>query len=505
MAHALFPGGIRALNVGVPAFADAPRAHGAAVLEVDWRPPAGGDRQVGLLLARLEDDPRDPIGARVASANRDAVERVLAARPRLIGVGTAARMMSGLGERTVLHAGPPIEWARMCGPMQGAVVGALLYEGWASSAESAWALAGSGEIAFAPCHHHAAVGPMAGILSPSMPVVVVENAAAGNRAFATLNEGLGKVLRFGAYGPDVLDRLGWMAATLAPALGRALETCGPIDLKSLTAQALLMGDECHNRNVAATSLLARLLGPALVRTSPPDVAAAVLEFLAGNDHFFLNLSMAACKAALDAAHGISGATMVTAMARNGVDFGIRVSGAGDRWFTAPALVPEGLYFPGRSEADANPDLGDSAITETMGIGGFAMAGAPAIVRFVGGSPDDALGYTRLMGSITLARNAAYAIPALGFDGTPTGIDCRRVVDSGTAPVINTGIAHRNAGIGQIGAGIARAPLACFTNALEAMAENLGVSTEKDIVGPFGSSESTGMGGEQRPAPQPTLG
>jgi hypothetical protein len=474
MPQALLSGGIRAINVGVAEFADAPRAHGATVVPLDWRPPAGGDRDLGLLLARLEDDPDDPIGARVAAANRRAVERILAARPVLVDVRRAAEALPGLGPRRILHAGPPIEWPRMCGPVRGAVIGAILYEGWADTAEAAQGLVDRGEVDFAPCHDHGAVGPMAGILSPSMPVAVVDNAAAGNRAFATLNEGLGRVLRFGAYDGAVLDRLRWMAASLAPALARALRSRGPVDLKSLTAQALQMGDECHNRNVASSSLFARMIAPALVRTSPADTAAAVLEFLEANDHFYLNLSMAAAKSALDAARDIAGATVVTAMARNGVEFGIRVSGTGDRWFTAPALVPEGLYFPGYGPDDANPDLGDSAITETMGIGGFAMAAAPAIARFVGGTADDALEYTRQMAGITLAENADYGIPALGFAGTPTAIDIRRVVDSGVLPVIDTGIAHREAGIGQIGAGITRAPLACFGAALAALGRALGL-------------------------------
>jgi hypothetical protein len=404
------------------------------------------------------------------------VETILGARPVLIDVLTAADVVPGLGPRTLLHAGPPLPWRRMCGPVRGAVIGAIVYEGWARTAEAARAQADGGEIVFAPCHHHGAVGPMAGILSPSMPVLVVENSSAGNRAFATLNEGLGKVLRFGAGGPEVLERLGWMAATLGPALGRALRHRGAIDLKRLTAQALQMGDECHNRNVASTALFTRMIASALVATSEKDVAARVLEFLLGNDHFYLNLSMAACKAALDAAHGVPGSTVVTAMARNGVEVGVRLSGTGDRWFTAPAEVPDGLYFPGYTAEDANPDLGDSAITETMGIGGFAMAAAPAIVRFVGGTPADALGYTERMYGITLARNSDYGIPALGFAGTPTAIDARRVVESGVAPVINTGIAHREAGVGQIGAGIARAPLACFSGALVEVGRRLGLAT-----------------------------
>jgi hypothetical protein len=375
---------------------------------------------------------------------------------------------------TTSRAGPPITWERMCGPVRGAVIGATLFEGWAATPEAARGLIERGEIQFAPCHHHGAVGPMAGIVSPSMPVVMVENGPGKTRAFATLNEGLGKVLRFGAYDDEVLSRLRWMRDSLGPALNAAVLVHGPVDLRTLIAQALQMGDECHNRNVAATSLIARRLASAVVRTAAPDVAIQVLDFISQNDHFFLNLSMAACKASMDAAHGIEGSTVVTAMARNGVQFGIRVSGTGDRWFTAPATVPDGLYFPGYGVDDANPDLGDSAITETRGIGGFAMAAAPAIVRFVGGTAADALGYTREMSRITLTRDADFALPPLGFAGAPTAIDIRRVVESGTAPIINTGIAHREPGIGQIGAGIARAPLACFADALRELGRQLRV-------------------------------
>jgi hypothetical protein len=358
----------------------------------------------------------------------------------------------------------------MCGPVQGAVIGAILYEGWAANLDGARALAASREITYAPCHHFAAVGPMAGIVSPSMPVWIVKNRQQGNQSYSTLNEGLGKVLRFGANEPAVLERLKWMERVLGPAMNAALEVLGGLELKPIIAQALHMGDECHNRNAAATSLLFRQLAPALLRTGlPPDVIATILEFIAGNNHFFLNISMAACKAMLDAGHGVPHSSMVTVMARNGVEFGIRLSGTGDRWFTAPAPLVEGLYFSGFSAADAALDLGDSAITETSGIGGFAMGTAPAIVQFVGGSPQDAIAYTREMGHITLGENPGFTLPALNFSGTPSGIDARKVVDTGIAPLINTGIAHRLAGIGQVGAGITRAPLACFTQAVDALA------------------------------------
>jgi hypothetical protein len=466
--------GIRAVNVGLAAFADPIRDHDAAVVSLDWRPPAAGDRGLGLLLAHLENDARDPVGAAIEAANRTAVERMLAAQPSLIDVRPAGEAITGLEGRMLLHSGPPIDWSRMCGPVQGAAIGACLFEGWATTPAQARKLLDAGEIRFAPCHDHGAVGPMAGVVSPAMPVAVVEDTAHGTRAYSTLNEGLGKVLRFGAYDDSVLARLRWFAATLAPALSATLKASGPIDLKAITAQALQMGDEGHNRNVAATSLLMRTIAPTLVETRGGSTSHDVLAFLKGNDHFFLNLSMAACKSALDAASGIEGSTVVTAMSRNGVDFGIRLSGTGNTWFTSPVGVPDGLYFPGYGPADANPDLGDSAITETFGIGGFAMAAAPAIVRFVGGTPADAIAFTRLMERITLAKNAAYGLPSLGFSGTPTGIDARLVVETGIAPVINTGIAHREAGIGQIGAGIARAPLACFELAVRAIGRGFGV-------------------------------
>ena len=463
----LFSQPLSVLNVGVGAFAEAIVQAGGEAAQVHWAPPANGDRAAGASLARLVNHPR------VETANAVAVGRLLAAQPRLEGIGIAREVVRGMGKRMILHAGPPIEWARMCGPMQGAIVGAILYEGWAEDAKLAQALAEGGSIEFAPCHHHAAVGPMAGIISPSMPVWVVKDTVHGNVAYSNLNEGLGKVLRFGANGAEVLARLKWIEQSLAPTLRAGLDRLGALDLKPLMAQALHMGDEVHNRNAAASSLLVKRLVPALLKSSAAaaDVAAAV-EFMAGNDHFFLNISMAACKSMLDAAHGVPDSSLVTVMARNGVDFGIRVSGLGERWFTAPAPVVNGLYFAGCSIADAAPDLGDSAITETAGLGGFAMAAAPAIVKFVGGNAQDALANTLEMTHITLKRNGAFTLPALDFSGTPCGIDARRVVDTGILPVINTGIAHKAPGVGQIGAGVTRAPLACFVPAIVALARSI---------------------------------
>ncbi|NMB90931.1 MAG: DUF1116 domain-containing protein, partial [Chloroflexi bacterium] len=366
-----------------------------------------------------------------------------------------------------LHAGPPIAYADMCGPMKGAALGAVLFEKLADTPADAAALLEKGGVRFAPCHQFHAVGPMAGIISPSMPVLVVRNQSGNNLAYSNINEGLGRVLRFGAYDEEVLTRLHWIQDVLAPTLAQVVTAEAPVDLRSISAKALQMGDEGHNRNAAASALLFKeLTGRLLVSALSPEIVASVLGFISANDHFYLNLSMAASKAVLDSAAGIPDCTVITAMARNGVEFGVRMSATGDAWFTAGAEFPKGLYFPGYSENDAAPDLGDSSITETAGIGGFAMAAAPAIIGFVGGTSQDALNITREMYKITLRRNMNYSLPALNFDGAPIGIDARKVVDSGIAPVINTGIAHKNAGVGQVGAGIVHAPMACFVQAMQ---------------------------------------
>ncbi len=457
----MIPGSVRVLNVGLPLIVEgvAPQD----VLQLDWRPAAFGNADAARAMVALDTD-------ETRAANAEAIAAVHAVRPRLVGVRPARDVMPALGEgRALLHAGPPIEVGRMCGPMIGALVGATLFEGWATEPAEAERLLRSGAIAVSPCHHSGAVGPMAGVVAPSMPVFVVEDG--GRQAFASLNEGLGKVLRFGAYDQEVLDRLRWMRDVLGPTLDEVLRAAGPVDTTALFSQALTMGDECHNRVVAATSLLARRLAPALARTTG---GVEVLKFLAGNDHFALNLSMAGAKLSMNAAAGVAGSTLVTAMARNGVEFGLRVAGTGDRWFTAPVGPADGLFFPGYGIEDANPDLGDSAITETLGLGGFSMAASPAITRFVGGTPEDALAITRSMRRITLAPHPAFALPSLGFAGAPSGIDVLRVLDTGVLPVINTGIAHREAGVGQIGAGIVRAPDEVFVAAVRALAALRGV-------------------------------
>ena len=408
---------------------------------------------------------------KIEAANQEAATRILKARPTLVDIATAGEAIPGMKKNMILHAGPPVSWERMCGPMRGAVIGGLLLEGLAKGREDAEALAASGDILFEPCHHHSAVGPMAGVVTWSMPVWVLENKAFGNRAYCTLNEGLGKVLRYGAFSQEVISRLKWMGEDLAPILREALSKHGEIDMKTMIAQALQTGDEGHNRNRAGTSLFIRELAPALVLLDRDrERIAEVFAFIHGNDHFFLNLTMPSCKCTVDPAANIQGSSVIVTMARNGTEFGIRVSGLGDRWFTGPASRVEGLYFPGYSDEDAAPDIGDSVITETAGIGGFAMAAAPAIVKFVGGAPKDAIHFTKQMYEITVTENDVYQIPMLDFRGTPTAIDLIKVVETGILPAVNTGIAHKEPGVGMVGAGLVRPPEKCFRDALAAFVE-----------------------------------
>ncbi|OLE26147.1 MAG: hypothetical protein AUG44_13915 [Actinobacteria bacterium 13_1_20CM_3_71_11] len=460
----LLDGAPRVATAGVGRFADALAAQGAEHTTVAWQPPPDGSVDA---LVKVLADPRR------GAANAEAARRMLAAGAQLVDVRPAADVV-GLEPGRFCHAGPPITWERASGPLRGALIGAMLLEGLAADAsEAEQRLAAGHDAEWVPCHSLGGVGPMAGVVSPSMWVFVLRDETHDRTSWCTLNEGLGAVLRYGAYAPDVIDRLRWMGAVLGPALQKAVRAHGPVDVKALVAQMLTMGDEGHNRNRAGTLMLLRDLLPHLVESGlPSSDVARVARFIGGNDHFFLNLVMPAAKLQTGAAAGIPGASVVTAMARNGTDFGIQLAGTGDAWFTGPAAVPEGLFLGGYGPDDANPDIGDSAITETAGLGGFAMAGAPAIVRFVGGTVADALRTTREMYEITVTENPAYALPVLDFRGAPTGIDATLVLRTGIRPQINTGIAGRVAGTGQVGAGLVTPPLECFAAGVSALADRV---------------------------------
>jgi hypothetical protein len=453
---------LHVLNLGLESMAEALKQQNVDVHQVQWKPFP--HIQPNLMFTST--------GINIEDANLEVCSRIIQSRAVLAGMGIARDVIPGMHDHMILHSGPPVEWERMCGPTRGAVMGALIYEGFARNEKEAETLAASGAFEFSPCHHHQTVGPMAGIVSPRMPVFIIENPVWNVRAYATQNEGLGKVLRYGGMGAEVYARLRWMEEVLYPTLSRALESMpNGIDVKSLIAQALHMGDECHNRNRAGTSLFMRSIAPALIRTQKnSEDTAKVIEFINGNDHFFLNLSMPAGKAMLLPTESVEGSTILTVMARNGTDFGIRLASMPERWFTAPAGIVQGLYLPGFSAEDANPDIGDSTITETSGFGGFAMAAAPAITQFVGGSPSLAQKTTMEMYEITQTEHKDFTIPSLNFHGTPLGIDVRRVMETGILPQINTGIAHKKPGFGMVGAGILRAPEKCFEDAFNAFCQ-----------------------------------
>lgn len=460
----LFSEKLTVINLGLESFHKDLKEQNVQSMHVNWRPPSEASKK----LSMLEDS---NISGKIESANKEALKRLLDAEPIIVGIGTAGTHIPGMTKNTILHAGPPISWEEMSEPLRGAIIGGLIYEKLATNEEEARKLAFSGEIVFDSCHHHSTVGPMAGVVTSSMPVWILQNKAFGNFAYCTFNEGLGKVLRFGAFSTEVIDRLNWIEKVLAPVLREAMEIKVSVDLKTIIAQSIQMGDEGHNRNKAGTSLLFRELAPCIVKTKySNEEKAEVLTFIDKNDHFFLNVSMPACKCSLDPLSHIPNSTVVYTMSRNGTNFGIRVSGTGDEWFTAPCELVDGLYFPGFEEKDANPDIGDSCITETAGIGGFAMATAPAIVQFVGGTPKDAINYTTSMYEITSAENNAFKIPNINFRGTPTGIDIRKVIETRILPVINTGIACNRAGVGQVGAGIVHPPMKCFEDALTSFIE-----------------------------------
>jgi uncharacterized protein DUF1116 len=453
------PTRVAAVNVGLEAFAAALRAQGAQAVSVDWRPPAGGDPETVALLARLW--AREGVDA----ANAETVRRLEAAQPRAVTVTPAREVVAAVDDRTLLHSGPPIAWERVCGPQRRALIAACRFEGWAADDGAAAALLAAGDVRLAPGNEHGHVGAMTGVCSPSMPVWVVEDGPV--RACATLNEGPGRTLWFGVGDDEALARLRFFRDELGPALARVLEREGPVDVFSLTAQGLQMGDELHMRSQATGNLLLRHLAPGFAALG----AEAAARCMAGNHHCFLPLTMAAAKCASLAAAGVEGSSVVNLIARNGTEVGVQLAGLPGRWFTAPAApVQDALLRDGFSEADAALDIGDSAVIECAGLGGMAVAASPAVAGFFGGTSADAAGRTRLMGEICVARSERFRLPPLDYAGSPVGIDARLVLELGVTPQITTGVLAEAEPVGQIGAGIAHQPLAPFAAALAALDE-----------------------------------
>ena len=460
------------INVGLKSFAEVCEEFGCEVVQYDWMPPAGGDIKLIKTLNFL----RNYEG--IDEKNREVIAKVVASQPILKDNVRAKEVIPEMREgKVILHAGPPVAYENMPDPMQGSCVGAVLFEEWADNEADARKMLENGEIKFIPCHHVNAVGPMGGITSPNMAVFVVENETDGHRAYCTMNEGIGKVLRFGAYSEEVVNRLRWMRDVLGPVLGRALRSMdNGLALNPLIAKAVAMGDEFHQRNIAASLAFLKEVAPIITKMDDLDDKDRydVIKFLADTDQFFLNIMMATGKAVMDSARDGTDGTIVTAMCRNGYEFGIRIAGMGDEWFTGPVNTPQGLYFTGYDAEDACPDMGDSAITETFGVGGMAMIAAPAVTRFVGaGGYEDALRTSNEMMEISIDRNPNFTVPTWNFQGICLGIDARLVVEKGITPVINTGIAHKIAGYGQVGAGTVHPPIEAFEKAIVAYAKKLG--------------------------------
>lgn len=461
------------INIGLKSFAEVVEQFGCDVVQYDWMPPAGGNVELIKTLNFL----RNYEG--IDEKNREVIAKIVASQPVLKDNVRAKEVIPQFAEnggKVILHAGPPVEYKDMPDPMQGSCVGAVMFEEWADTEEEARRMLENGEIKFIPCHHCNAVGPMGGITTANMAVFVVENETGGNRAYCTMNEGIGKVLRFGAYDEEVVNRLRWMRDVLGPTLGKALRSMeNGLAVNPLIAKAVAMGDEFHQRNIAASLAFLKEVAPIITAMDMDEKDRYdVIKFLADTDQFFLNIMMATGKAVMDDARKDTDGTIVTAMCRNGHEFGIRIAGMGDEWFTGPVNTPQGLYFTGYDAEDACPDMGDSAITETFGVGGMAMIAAPAVTRFVGaGGYEDALRTSNEMMEIVIDRNPNFTVPTWNFQGICLGIDARLVVEKGITPVINTGIANKVAGKGQIGAGTVHPPIECFEKAVKAYAKKLG--------------------------------
>lgn len=471
MKKNLFKQNLSIINVGGELFKDNLEMQGTSVSQVNWKPRIPISPVLQKALNKLN---QPEIASKIIQANREVVDKIISAHPVLIGYEKAIDVVPGMKKNMIIHAGPPIPWEKMCGAMRGAVTGAIVFEGLAKNIAEAEKIAASGDIIFSPCHEHDCVGSMAGVTSASMYMHVVKNKTHGNIAFTNLSEQLARILRMGANDQSVIDRLIWMRDVLGPILSQAMRFAKEIDLRMLLAQAIQMGDEDHNRNNAGTALLIQQLTPHILKTDfPNEDKIAVFEFVASSEYFSGPTWMAYCKAAMDAGHGIKNSSIVTTMCRNGVDFGIRLSHfKGFKWFIGPAQKVIGPMMAGYTEADSGLDIGDSAITETYGIGAFAMAAAPAIVPLVGGTVEEALNYSIDMLDITTDVNPNITIPILNFRGIASGIDAIKVAETGMLPIINTAIAHKDAGIGMIGTGLTNPPFEAFEKALIALANSL---------------------------------
>lgn len=455
------PADVDVVNVGLPLFEAALRAQGKPVIGLDWQIPAGGDPEVVAALGRL----LGPAADRIDKANTEVLRRLNEGAAMLVGVDRAGAVIEDLGERDVLHCGPAIAWDLMPDPLQRSIKASIVAEGWASDVVAAGAMVAAGEVRLLPANEHRTVVPMATSIGPSAPVYLVENEQGGTRSYSSLNQGSGPVPWFGVDSDAAIEHLRFVRDSVGPVLAEALAAKGPVDIFSLAAQGVPMGDDVHMRVQATTNLFLRDLLPFLVRstnTAAPEVAT----FLSGNHLMFLNVAMAGAKSLVDWAREVPDSSIVTTMARNGATYGVRLAGGGDDWFLAPSPpVQDALYYPGQGPETSAPDIGDSAVLELIGLGGPAAANSPAVAGFLGGRMSHAIAATRSMQRICAGESDRFRLPILDNIGTPLGVDVRKVVELGITPAVNTGIVHATDGVGQVGAGVAWAPVECFVEAL----------------------------------------
>lgn len=460
------PSRARVVNLGLPLFAQAVADQGAAVVQVDWRPPADGD----AVAVRALTDLYGPRSAAIDAANAEVLRRLDQGVPCLVDVRPALDVVPGMGERMLLHPGPPIAWADVCDPLRRSMRAAVVAEGWAADIAGANALFSSGSVTLGAANEHSTVVPMATALGPSAPVYVVDNAAGGTRAYAPVGQGPGDVAWFGRESAAAIERLVFLREVAGSRMARIVARLAPIDIFAIAAQGVQMGDDVHMRTQASTNLLIRAMLPAIAGLGGDPGTVAFCEYLSTNHLFFLTLAMAAAKSLTLWAEQVQGATIVTTMARNGTTYGVKLAGL-DRWFvTGSPPVAEALFYPGYGPQDAAPDIGDSAVLELVGLGGAAAAGSPAVAGFLGGSMADAARATDEMVQICGAESSRFKLPTMDFRGTPLGVDVRKVVETGLTPKVNTGILHARSGTGQVGAGVATAPRAGFREALLALRE-----------------------------------
>lgn len=353
-------------------------------------------------------------------------------------------------------------------------MGAALHEKWAVSREDAEDKFRRNEIKLGACNDHATVGAGAGILSPSMPVLICRDMHNGNEGYCLPFEGRSGLGVWGVYNDDVEATLQVIEKQFAPAVNQVLTEQGGIPVKGIIARSLQMNDDIHTRQTAAGLILLSEIAPKLMHSDLDREAITMcIEMFSSSERWFHPLGMASAMSTIRGLKGTEYSTVVTAICNGGVNTGLKVAALGEQWFTAPAPMLTGSYLsPQWSEKDASPYCGDSTITEVVGMGAFAGAAAPSVLRLRGGTYQDGINQSMDMRTLTVGLNSNYPIPLLDFTGPGLAIDIRKVINTGTPVVCHGGIISKDGG--QIGAGIATFPMEVYVDAMYAFLKKYGI-------------------------------